>query len=62
MHHCHQELINIENRGEQLIGCLPCNLWSASGEKLWIELCADDLHALEELRRAKLPKAHRSSG
>jgi hypothetical protein len=63
--HCQHELITIDNRGEQLTGCLPCNLWSASGEKLWIELCADDLHALEELRRAeasKMPKVHRSSG
>jgi hypothetical protein len=63
--HCQQELIEIDNRGELLTGCLPCNLWSASGEKLWIELCADDLHAIEELRRAeasnKMPKVHRMS-
>jgi hypothetical protein len=59
--HCQQELISIENRGEQLTGCLSCNLWSASGEKLWIKLCGDDLYALEELRRAKMPKVHRLS-
>ena len=61
---CQQELIGIENRGERLTGCLSCNLWSVTGEKLWIELCADDLHALEELRRAeanKMPKVHRLS-
>jgi hypothetical protein len=63
--YCQQELIDIDNRGERLTGCLPCNLWSVSGEKLWIELCADDLQALEELRRAeaakKMPQVHRSS-
>jgi len=63
--HCQQELISIDNRGERLTGCISCNLWSASGEKLWIELCAEDLHALHASRRAeaskKMPQVHRSS-
>ena len=63
--HCQQELVGIDNRGERLTGCLSCNLWSASGEKLWIELCAEDLVALHELRRAeaskRMPQVHRSS-
>lgn len=54
--HCRQDLIGIDNRGERLTGCLSCNLWSASGEKLWIELCAEDLVALHELRRAEASK------
>jgi hypothetical protein len=63
--HCRQALIGIDNRGERLSGCLSCNLWSASGETLWIELCAEDLVALHELRRAeaskRMPQVHRSS-
>ena len=64
--HCQQELIGIDNRGERLTGCLSCNLWSASGEKLWIELSSVDVaHALQKLRRAeaskRMPKVHRSS-
>jgi hypothetical protein len=62
---CQQELIGIDNRGERLTGCISCNLWSASGEKLWIELRVEDLYALHALRRAeaskKMPKVHRSS-
>jgi hypothetical protein len=64
--HCQQELIVIDNRGERLTGCLLCNLWSVSGEKLWIELDSEDVaHARQELRRAKaskkMPQVHRSS-
>jgi hypothetical protein len=51
---------------ERLTGCLSCNLWSVSGEKLWIELSSVDVaHALQKLRRAeaskRMPKVHRSS-
>ena len=64
--HCQQELIGIDNRGEQLSGCLSCNMWSASGDKLWIELCSEDLRALHAFRQSetsnRMPKAHRSSG
>ena len=65
--HCKQELIEIDNRGERLTGCLSCNLWSASGERLWISLSDEDLHALalHRLRRGEaakqMPKPHRSS-
>jgi hypothetical protein len=65
--HCKQELIEIDNRGEQLTGCLSCNLWSASGEKLWITLSKEDLNALalHHLRQGgsakQMPKPHRSS-
>ena len=47
MDQCNQ-LIGIDNRGERLTAYLSCNLWLASGEKLWIELCAKDLVALHE--------------
>jgi hypothetical protein len=45
--HCQQELIEIDNRGERLAGCLSCNLWSVAGEKLWMALSKEDLNALE---------------
>jgi hypothetical protein len=65
--HCKQELIDIDSRGERLTGCLSCNLWSASGEKLWITLSKEDLNALalHHLRHGgsakQMPKPHRSS-
>ena len=65
--HCNQELIEIDNRGEGLTGCLSCNLWSASDESLWISLSDQDLHALalHSLRHGgaakQMPKPHRSS-
>jgi len=27
-HHCGQPLIEIDNRGQRLSGCLTCNLWT----------------------------------
>ena len=31
---CGQELIEIDNRGERLWGCLTCNLWTAEGKNI----------------------------
>jgi hypothetical protein len=63
--HCKQALIDIDNRGERLAGCLSCNLWSCSGEKLWIRLSEEDLRALHLLRHGgaakQMPKPHRAS-
>lgn len=47
---CGQELIEIDNRGERLVGCLTCNLWTAADGKGWIRLGEDDLRALHHLR------------
>lgn len=63
---CNQQLIEIDNRGERLTGCLPCNLWAASGEKLWITLSQEDVLALHmvvrQARASKvLPRPHRSN-
>jgi hypothetical protein len=44
------ELIEIDNRGERLTGCLTCNLWSATDSKRWTRLSVEDLHALHHLR------------
>jgi hypothetical protein len=47
---CGQELIEIDNRGERLLGCLTCNLWAAEGKEHWVRLSEEDLRALQELR------------
>jgi len=44
--HCKQVLIEIDNRGERLTGCLTCNLWTAAGSKRWKRLSEADLRAL----------------
>ena len=49
-HNCGQGLIEIDNRGERLTGCLTCNLWSGGDVKGWIRLSVEDLRALHLLR------------
>ena len=49
-HNCKQALIEIDNRGERLTGCLTCNLWAAAGSKRWKRLSETDLRALHLLR------------
>jgi hypothetical protein len=39
---CKQPLIEIDNRGERLKGCLTCNLWSTVDLKLWKRLSEED--------------------
>ena len=51
---CGQELIEIDNRGERLLGCLTCNLWAAEGKEHWVRLSVEDLRALHELRHKGL--------
>ena len=48
--HCKRPLIEIDNRGEQLTGCLTCNLWSTGDDKRWKRLSEEDLRALHLLR------------
>ena len=48
---CHQALIEIDNRGERLIGCLTCNLWATAAGKRWKRLSEEDLRAVHLLRR-----------
>jgi hypothetical protein len=47
---CDQRLIEIDNRGERLVGCLTCNLWTATESEGWIRLGEEDLRALHDLR------------
>jgi hypothetical protein len=48
---CDQELIEIDNHGQRLTGCLVCNLWAAADSKRWVRLSEEDLRALHSLNR-----------
>ena len=47
---CKQPLIEVGNRGKQLVGCLTCNEWLDDEGNL-IKLSVKDLAALHALRR-----------
>ena len=49
-YNCGQELVEIDNRGQRLTGCLTCNLWTAGDAKGWTRLSEEDLRALHPLR------------
>ena len=49
-HNCGQELVEIDNDGLHLTGCLSCNQWAAAGAKRWVRLSEADLRALHQLR------------
>jgi len=51
--HCKQGLIEIDNRGERLTGCLTCNLWASVDSKRWKRLSEADLRALHLLRHGR---------
>jgi hypothetical protein len=40
---CGQDLIEIENAGLRLTGCLTCNLWAAVEGDRWVRLSEEDL-------------------
>jgi hypothetical protein len=46
---CKQPLIEIDNRGKRLKGCLTCNLWSTADGKRWKRLSEEDLRAFHQL-------------
>jgi hypothetical protein len=46
---CGQPLIEVENRGRHLRGCLSCNGWR-DDEGNFVKLSVEDLAALHELR------------
>ena len=50
---CNQRLVEIDNYGERLIGCIECNRWSWRGSKRPIELPEDDLEALKAVASSK---------
>ena len=47
---CGATLIEIEDRGTQLIGCLDCNDWRSIDGLRRVKLADDDVGALRKLR------------
>ena len=54
---CDQPLVEIDNYGERLMGCIKCNRWTWRGGKQPIELPESDLEALKQAKgvAARLP-------
>jgi hypothetical protein len=49
---CKQPLVEIDDRGIHLTGCMTCNVWwSRDGEK--VRLSEEDLRALYAMRRLR---------
>jgi len=46
---CKQQLLEIDNRGQHLCGCLTCNIWWSDDEEK-VRLSEEDLAALHALR------------
>ena len=51
---CDRPLIEIDNYGERLVGCIECNRWTWRGSKTLIELPEADLEALKAVNKEKL--------
>ena len=49
-HNCGQEILETENDGLRLTGCLTCNLWASVDGDRWVRLAEEDLRALHQLR------------
>ena len=49
---CGQPLVEVDNRGQHLRGCLTCNLWQNSAGNV-VKLSVEDLAALHAIRRTK---------
>jgi len=47
---CSDTLIEIEDRGTRLIGCLACNDWRSLDGLRRVKLAEDDVGALRKLR------------
>jgi hypothetical protein len=51
---CNQPLVEIDNYGERLVGCIECNRWTWRGSKTLIELPEADLEALKAVNKENL--------
>ena len=50
---CKRPLVEIDNLGQRLRGCLTCNIWwSLTGGGV-VKLSVEDLQDLQQLRRTK---------
>jgi hypothetical protein len=50
---CKRPLVEIDNRGHRLRGCLTCNIWWSLKGGGAVKLSVEDLQALQQLRRTK---------
>jgi hypothetical protein len=48
---CKRPLVEIDNRGQRLPGCMTCNKWWSLTEREAVKLSVEDLAALHALRR-----------
>jgi len=51
-HECKQPLVEIDNRGKRLTGCMTCNIWWSADDKK-VRLSEEDMAALYALRRKR---------
>jgi hypothetical protein len=50
---CDRPLVEIDNYGERLLGCIECNRWTWRGSKRLIKLPEGDVQALKTTFRLK---------
>ena len=50
---CKRPLVEIDNRGQRLRGCMTCNKWWSLTEREAVKLSVEDLSALQKLGRTK---------
>jgi hypothetical protein len=50
---CKRPLVEIDNRGQRLRGCMMCNIWWSLTGGGAVKLSVEDLEALQKLRRTK---------
>ena len=48
---CKRALVEIDNRGRHLRGCMTCNIWWSLAGGGAVKLSVEDLQALQQLRR-----------
>ena len=54
---CKRPLVEIDNRGHRLYGCMTCNIWWSLTGSGAIKLSVEDLAALHAIRRSAKKKA-----
>ena len=52
-HVCKQPLIEMDNRGQRLTGCMTCNIWWSLTGGGAVKLSVEDLYALQQLKQTK---------
>ncbi len=50
---CKHPLVEIDNRGQRLRGCMTCNIWWSPRGGAAVKLSVEDLYALQQLKRTK---------